>query len=277
MPQSSVLSAPRYTALLADIRSLIEAGQKAAATAANQILIKTYWQIGKRITEENLTEKAGYSTAVLEDLAEELSLDKSTLVRCVHFFKTYKVAPRGNNLTWTHYRALLPIRNDTQREWYEHEAATQQWTAANLSKAIKENRYSQANLPPNTKSAAPTLPRPTSPSYLYNAVVDRVIDGDTLLLRIDLGFQVWKEQRLRLADLDAPAMDEPGGREAYTYVLHQMAKAACVLVKTHKVDIYGRYVGHVFYAARQMPVDQLFAQGHYLNQELVAKGLAKVM
>ncbi len=41
--------------------------------------------------------------------------------------------------------------------------------------------------------------------YLYKAKLVRVIDGDTIDLDIDLGFDVWlKKQRIRLAGIDSP-------------------------------------------------------------------------
>ena len=40
--------------------------------------------------------------------------------------------------------------------------------------------------------------------YQYHAVVNRVVDGDTVDLRIDLGFKVWIEERCRLLGVDTP-------------------------------------------------------------------------
>ena len=41
--------------------------------------------------------------------------------------------------------------------------------------------------------------------YLYKCVVTRVIDGDTVDVDVDLGFDVWlKKQRVRLAGIDTP-------------------------------------------------------------------------
>ncbi len=97
-----------------------------------------------------------------------------------------------------------------------------------------------------------------------------------LLLRIDLGFQVWKEQRVRLAGIDTPPMDDPKGVEAYRYVRDLLAQVEYVMIKTNQIDLYGRYVSHVFYALNKMSKAAIFANGRYLNQELVEKGLAKV-
>ena len=40
--------------------------------------------------------------------------------------------------------------------------------------------------------------------YEYRAVCERVIDGDTIDARIDLGFNVWTFVRIRLYEIDAP-------------------------------------------------------------------------
>ena len=96
-------------------------------------------------------------------------------------------------------------------------------------------------------------------------------------MRIDLGFQVFKEQRVRLAGMDAPAIDSSQGQKAYRFVLNQLARVDFVMVKTNKIDIYGRYVGHVFYTFKNLSKNAIFTEGRYLNQELVEKGLAKIL
>ena len=40
--------------------------------------------------------------------------------------------------------------------------------------------------------------------YEYWAIIDRVVDGDTIDVNIDLGFDVWTKQRVRLAGIDTP-------------------------------------------------------------------------
>jgi len=277
MPTNTILSNSRYRKLLADIRHLVEEGKKLATRAANHELIQTYWKVGKRISEEGLTENAGYGDSILEDLSDELGIDLSTLKRCIYFFQTYNSATSSTNLSWSHYKYLLSINNVQERTWYEDTADEQGWNVLQLGKAIKEERYVQHQKSKGKKPAAPQLKRPSQSTYLYKAIVERVVDGDTLLLRIDLGFQVFKEQRVRLAEIDTPSLDEPKGKEAHKYVRDQLARIDFVMVKTNKIDIYGRYVGHVFYSFKEKDKDAIFTKGQYLNQELVEKGLAKVM
>ena len=42
--------------------------------------------------------------------------------------------------------------------------------------------------------------------FEYNAKLDRVIDADTLVLEVDLGFNIWTRQTIRIGKIDAPEM-----------------------------------------------------------------------
>ena len=48
-------------------------------------------------------------------------------------------------------------------------------------------------------------------------------------------------------------------------------------MKTNKIDIYGRYVGHIFYSLKETDKDKIFSEGNYLNQELLNRGLARAI
>jgi hypothetical protein len=88
----------------------------------------------------------------------------------------------------------------------------------------------------------------------YKAEVRDVIDADTLLLDIDLGFEVIRRQPIRLARIGAPSRDTQQGAAGRRFVRKQLAVARTVVVNTRKYDIHRRY----------------------LNQELIDKGFAKV-
>ncbi|HHN73390.1 MAG TPA: thermonuclease family protein, partial [Thermopetrobacter sp.] len=53
---------------------------------------------------------------------------------------------------------------------------------------------------PTPRTGGPEL----VPAYRYRLRVLRVIDGDTLVARVDLGFETHVVVRLRLAGIDAP-------------------------------------------------------------------------
>jgi len=275
MAETTVLTEAGYVRLVRDIRKLIEEGKRRAESAARQELVATYWNMGKRIAEEKLIERGGYGDSIVEDLSRDLDIPVTTLRSSVLFFEQRKIhPPRGMNLTWSHYRALLGVHDGEERRFYERHVLEEGWTRDELVSAIRRGEYEDGEQVRKTKK---TLKRPTEATYVYSAMVERAVDGDTVILRIDLGFQVWKEQRIRLAGIDCPEKDTPLGRKAYEYVRDRMARAEVIMVKTNKIDIYGRYVGHVFYSFEKDSKEKVFAEGRYLNQELVSKGLAKVI
>jgi len=268
MPNTTVLTKSKYQKLLTDLRKLIQEGKKRAQGAVSRELIATYWHVGKRITQESLTENAGYGESVTEDIAQDLGMDMDTLRKSILFFKRYEnKSPRALDLSWSHYRALLSIQSDEERAWYEAEAIKHGWIRDELVSAIKRDVWLEGKA--KGRKMSRKLKRPTDSLYTYKAIVERVVDGDTLLLRIDLGFQVWKEQRVRLAEIDAPEKDTKEGRKAFEHVRDTLARVQFVVIKTNKIDIYGRYVAHVFYSFGQTDKEKIFTDGRYLNQELL--------
>ena len=100
-------------------------------------------------------------------------------------------------------------------------AATGALSVKRLTDAIQGNHYLSALDRPKGKPLE--LPRPSDPSYLYKAEVRDVIDADSLLLDIDLGFEVIRRQRIRLARIDAPPRDTPEGAAGRRFVREQLA------------------------------------------------------
>ena len=89
--------------------------------------------------------------------------------------------------------------------------------------------------------------------YHYKATVNRVIDGDTVDMIMDLGFGVSKLVRIRLADIDAPEVkgdERPEGLSAKAYLESLLPVGSIVEVLTEKDKDagWGRYVGDVFLA-----------------------------
>ena len=154
-------------------------------------------------------------------------------------------------------------------------AATGALSVKRLTAAIQGNHYLSALDRPKGKPLE--LPRPSDPSYLYKAEVRDVIDADSLLLDIDLGFEVIRRQRIRLARIDAPPRDTPEGAAGRRFVREQLAVARTLIVNTRKSDLHGRYVAHIFYAFNKRGIDHTFIKGRYLNQELVDKGHGKLV
>lgn len=270
----NILTAKEYSKLLNDIRDLIESGIDQPGKDNISQLTITYWKIGERINKEALSTKSGYHNSILKDLGSELELERTTLSRCLNFFKTYKSPPKNENLSWSHYRELMTIKNDKVRKELEEKAKNENWSRERLIAAIRQ--YQNSGDTENNK-----LKRPVEATYIYKAKILEVIDGDTLMVNLDLGFQVWKEQRIRLANINSKESYLKEGQDAYTFLRDKLATIDFVMIQTRKIDIYGRYVGHIFYDPNpnqnKMDKDQIFKNGIYLNEEIVREGFAEVL
>jgi micrococcal nuclease len=84
--------------------------------------------------------------------------------------------------------------------------------------------------------------------FEYDALVTRVVDGDTFDLQIDLGFGIIKKTRLRLYGIDTPEIrgEESARGLAVKEAVRILIEGKMVRVKTHKFKgKYGRYVAKV--------------------------------
>lgn len=132
-----------YQTLLNDVRKIIEAGRKEAYIAINQAAVFTYWNIGKKIVEEeqNGKSRAEYGKQIIKVLAAELSIEygntfnKRNLDYYRQFYLSFNdfeiVNTRVHNLSWSHFRRLLSVANPEARMWYLKEASEQMWSVRN--------------------------------------------------------------------------------------------------------------------------------------------------
>lgn len=111
--------------------------------------------------------------------------------------------------------------------------------------------------------------------YVYAAAVERVVDGDTLWVWLDLGFKDKARQNLRLRGIDAPEMDTPEGKASRRFVVDTLSSCDRVVVSTTRPDKYGRYLADVFYLPGETDPEVIRATGRYLNQQLLDEGLAR--
>lgn len=112
------------------------------------------------------------------------------------------------------------------------------------------------------------------PAYCYSAYVERIVDGDTLWVRVDCGFSCLTRQKLRLRAIDCPELDTDEGKAAKRFVQKHLPVDALIVVKTYKDDKYGRYLTDVFYLEGEVDPHRIAREGIFLNQELLNQHLA---
>ena len=86
--------------------------------------------------------------------------------------------------------------------------------------------------------------------YEYKVTeIAKVVDGDTVDLVLDLGFGLYKKERVRVAGIDTPEsrtrdkVEKKYGLEAKVYLEGMLSNAESLTVKTEKDGKYGRMLG----------------------------------
>lgn len=102
--------------------------------------------------------------------------------------------------------------------------------------------------------------------FEYNARVVRVIDADTIDVSIDLGFDIFKHQRIRLNGINAAEKNTDFGQEAIKYVRNLLPIGTYIVVHSEKdkTEKYGRYLGRIIFPETK----------ECLNDILITKGYA---
>ena len=107
--------------------------------------------------------------------------------------------------------------------------------------------------------------------YTYFCKVDRVIDGDTVVVTIDLGLHVKVTKTVRLLGINAPEMYDTKGPSAKDHLIALLDTGLMpIVIQTHldRDDKYGRLLG-TFYIGT--------VAGKNINKQMIDDGFAKVM
>ena len=114
-------------AFVNDICQIIETGLEQVYHSVNQAMLNTYWNVGKRIIEEEQhgNRRAEYGKQQIKLLAQELvsrygnSYNERNLYQFRSFYLSFSnleiLNERVQNLKWTHFRSLIRIENEQER------------------------------------------------------------------------------------------------------------------------------------------------------------------
>ena len=123
-----------------------------------QSIQRSYREIGSLvivIASEELQgeDRAKYGAEIIKKLAKELSAEygrgytKSNPYSFYSFYKTYTEIFQTSSgksvglLSWSHYAALLQVKDEKARDWYEKEAVEQTWSVRTLQRNISSQYY----------------------------------------------------------------------------------------------------------------------------------------
>ena len=120
-----------------EIKQIVTLARQKAYTAINSAMVEAYWQLGKRIVEQEQQgkDRADYGSQLLKSLSKELTAEfgKGFSVPSLYNYRSFYLtfpeifSTPWRILTWSHYKRLLTVSNAEARAWYLQEAAEQIW------------------------------------------------------------------------------------------------------------------------------------------------------
>jgi predicted nuclease of restriction endonuclease-like (RecB) superfamily len=135
------------TALLGDIRGLIESAREQTARAVNSTLVVMYWQIGQRIRTDVLqNERAEYGKEIVQTLSAQLTEEygrgfgRRNLFQMLRFAEVFPdaeiVATLSRQLSLSHFVELIPLEDRLKREFYAELCRVERWSVRTLRHKI---------------------------------------------------------------------------------------------------------------------------------------------
>ena len=140
---------------ISEIKKILKNARQKAYTAVNSAMVEAYWEIGRRIVEEeqNGKERAEYGKEILQNLSKELTEEFGkgysyrTLREIRQFYLMFsdfeKWRTVSAKLTWSHFQKVLRVSNEKARIFYLTEAAENMWSVRTLDRNISTLYYNR--------------------------------------------------------------------------------------------------------------------------------------
>ena len=134
-----------YQSLITNIGNILEQGKKQAYQKLNNIVVMTYWEIGKYIVkyEQKGEDKAGYGAQLLKFLSTDLTnnfgkgFSVDSLERMRKLYQLFpKSATLSRKLSWSHYRLIIRLKEPLARNFYILETEKENWSTRELDRQI---------------------------------------------------------------------------------------------------------------------------------------------
>jgi predicted nuclease of restriction endonuclease-like (RecB) superfamily len=148
---------PKKSDLLQDLRALIEAARGRVARAIKTGLVGMNWAMGDRIRREILGEKrAAYGQRIVATVSRQLVAEYGRgysltgLTRMMQLSERFPdreiVASLMQQLTWSHFLQLIPIKDRMKREFYAEMCRVEKWNVETLHMKISGMLYERTAL-----------------------------------------------------------------------------------------------------------------------------------
>ena len=133
--------------LFSEVKQLIEEARQTVAISVNATTTVLYWNIGERVNREVLGNKrAEYGKEVVKSLSRNLTEEygkgwsEKQLRHCLRIAETFPnkeiLYALSRQLSWTHFRTIMYLKEEIRREFYIEMAKLENWDTRTLDKKI---------------------------------------------------------------------------------------------------------------------------------------------
>lgn len=140
-----------------EIKELLQKARNSIYQTINTTMTQTYWEIGRRIVEEEQggAARAEYGKGLIKHLSHELSaefgkgfsVDNLENMRKFYIaFSNSEMASRKFSLSYSHYIFLTRLSNEDERKFYEIESTSNNWTLKELKRQFDSGLYERLKL-----------------------------------------------------------------------------------------------------------------------------------
>lgn len=224
------------------VRDYVVEAQTQVNKAVNFAMVTAYWNIGKKIYEVcGESDRAAYGKQLLMYLAEKLSgefgkgYDESNLRKMRKFYIVFPIQDALRpELSWTHYRSLMRVKDETARQFYLEEAIACGWSSRQLDRQINSFYYQRILASKDKASVADEINKlEPKPEY------EKIIKDPYVLEFLDLP----ANEHFYESDLEQALIDH------LQKFLLELGKGYSFVARQKHFDIDGRhfYVDLVFY------------------------------
>ena len=151
------------------VTNIIETRKSRAGAYANREVTLMYWEVGQYVGSILLSgERAEYGKRIVATLAQQLterygnSFERTKITRMIKFAKLFPdfeiVAPLAQQLSWSHFQELLPVKSDDARMYYAQDALNRYLGTKELRRQISRKAYERREIANAELTTASTVP-----------------------------------------------------------------------------------------------------------------------
>jgi len=152
-----MLQNQNHQQLITDLKELVDKTRSQVAVQVNSAMVVLYWKIGQRINEHVLDNKrAEYGKEVILQISQHLTVEfggsfsEKNIRKMMQFASIFDnfeiVASAMRQLSWTHFLLLIPISQETKRNFYLEFCKIENWSVRTLKEKINSLLFERTTI-----------------------------------------------------------------------------------------------------------------------------------